>query len=162
MNVNLIFELSMVLNNDHFWELFTRTHDLKEQNGEYFDTSITEKGIIVIYRDSQYKKKVRLLVDTSLIVNDVTDTDKLLRKLNKRIVGYFSHRYRMDDFALSGVNFIVDIDVNSRANVTAYLKVLQRIGKIKGFSPLSCDRFKKKASFCLSGNSNGIVFCCMI
>ena len=159
MNVNLTFELSMVMDNDHFRKAFAGAHNLRElDDDEYLDTSLAVKGISVIYRDSQYKKKVRLLVNTALVVGDMTDTDKLVRKLDKRIADHFDHRYRMDDFTLSGVSFTVDIKVGSRANVSAYLKVLQRVGKVKGFSPVSYDCFDKEASFCLSGNSNGIDF----
>lgn len=38
------------------------------------------------------------------------------------------------------------------------MKVLQRIGKVKGFSPSSYDCFDDIDSFCLDGNSNGIDF----
>lgn len=38
------------------------------------------------------------------------------------------------------------------------MKVLQRVGKVKGFSPISYDCFENKASFCLSGNSDDIDF----
>lgn len=159
MVMNQIFELSMVLDTTQFQEVLAQGYDLRElDDDEYLDTSLAAKGITVIYRDSRYKKKVRLLVNTSLTVSDVTDTDKLVRKLNKRIANYFDHRYGMDDFTLSGVTFTMDIDVGSRANVSAYLKVLQRVGKVKGFSPVSYDCFNEKDSFCLSGNSNDIDF----
>ena len=43
-------------------------------------------------------------------------------------------------------------------NVLAYLKVLQRIGKVKGYSPSDYDCFDSRNSFCLDGNSNDIEF----
>ena len=159
MVLNLTLELSMVLDTDRFRNVLARAYDLRElDDDEHLDTSVAAKGITIIYRDSRYKKKVRLLVNTSLVVSDLTDTDKLVRKLNKRIANYFDHGYGIDDFALSGVTFTMDIDAGSRANVSAYLKVLQRVGKVKGFSPVSYDCFDEKASFCLSGNSNNIDF----
>lgn len=159
MVLNLTLELSMVLDTDRFRDVLARAYDLRElDDDEYLDTSLAVKGITVVYRDSRYKKKVRLLVNTSLIVSDLTDTDKLVRKLKKRITNYFDHKYRMDDFTLSGVTFTMDIDVGSRANVLAYLTVLQRVGKVKGFSPVSYDCFNEKTSFCLDGNSNDIDF----
>lgn len=136
----------------------TKVSYLKELDDEYLDTSLAAKGITVIYRDSRYKKKVRILINTALIVNDPSDTDKLLRKLNKRISEYFDHKYTLDDFTLSGVTLTVDINVGSRTNVSDYLKVLQRVGKVKGFSPISYDCFDDKANFCLSGNSNDTDF----
>lgn len=117
-----------------------------------------EKGITVIYRDSRYKKKVRVLINAGMVVDDPSDTGKLLRKLGTRIEEYFDHRYTLDDFTLSGVTLTLDINVGSRERVSAYLKVLHRVGKVKGFSPVSYDCFDEKASFCLTGNSNDIDF----
>ena len=119
---------------------------------------MAEKGITVIYRDSRYKKRIRLLVNTSLVVADSSNTDKLIRKLGKRIDEYFDHKYGLDDFTLSGVTLTLDINVGSRTNVSNYLKVLQRIGKVKGFSPVEYECFNSKASFCLSGKSNDTDF----
>ena len=159
MTINHTFELSMILDTDQFQRIFTRRNDyLQELDDEYLDTSLAAKGITVIYRDSRYKKKVRLIINVGMVVDDPSDTDKLLRKLNKRISEYFDHKYTLDDFTLSGITLTVDINVGSRTNVSDYLKVLQRIGKVKGFSPISYDCFDDKASFCLSGNSNDTGF----
>lgn len=163
MKINSTYELSMILDTEHFQRVFDRAYHktgyLEELDDEYLDTSLAAKGITVVYRDSQYKKKVRLLVNAALIVDDSSDTDKLLRKLEKRIAEYFNHTYGLDDFTLSGANFVLDINVGSRANVTDYLKVLQRIGRVKGFSPVTYDCFTEKGSFCLGGNSNAVDFC---
>lgn len=162
MNINQTFELSLVLDADHFQRVLTMAYNKSDQWNEVkdgcADLSMAPKGIRVVYRDSRYKKKVRILVNAALVVDDVSDTDKLLRKLDKQIVGYFDHKYGLDDFTLSGVNFVLDINVGSHENVAAYLKVLQRVGKVKGFSPVSYDCFDDKTSFCLSGNSNDIDF----
>ncbi len=162
MNLNQILELSAVLDNEHFQKVFDsayKRNGYMDENGEeYIDYSLSGKGITVIYRDSQYKKKIRLIVNTYLLLDDVSDTDKLIRKLDKRITEYFNSKYQMDDFVLSGMNLVADIDVSTRANALAYLKVIQRIGRVKGFSPASYECFDGNASFCLSGNSNGIEF----
>jgi len=159
MVISLTFELSMTLDTDHFQRIFTtKVGYLKELDNEYVDPSLAEKGITVIYRDSRYKKRIRLLVNTSLVVADSSNTDKLIRKLGKRIDEYFDHKYGLDDFTLSGVTLTVDIDVDSREKVSDYLKVLQRIGKVKGFSPVEYECFDSKASFCLSGKSNDTDF----
>lgn len=159
MVINQTFELSMILDTDQFQRIFdNKVGYLKELDDEYLDTSLAAKGITVIYRDSRYKKKVRILINTALIVNDPSDTDKLLHKLDKHISEYFDHRYTLDDFTLSGVTLTVDINVGSRTNVSDYLKVLQRVGKVKGFSPVNYDCFDDKTSFCLSGNSNDTDF----
>lgn len=161
MILNQTFELSLILDTDPFHKIFTtKASYLKEVelDGEYIDPSLAEKGITVVYRASKYKKRIRVLANAGMIVNDYSNTDKLIRKLDKRISEYFNHRYTLDDFTMSGVTLTVDIDVDSRENVSDYLKVLQRIGKVKGFSPVDYDCFDSKASFCLSGNSNDIDF----
>lgn len=159
MVISLTFELSMTLDTDHFQRIFTtKVGYLKELDNEYVDPSLAEKGITVIYRDSRYKKRIRLLVNTSLVVADSSNTDKLIRKLGKRIDEYFDHKYGLDDFTLSGGTLTLDINVGSRTNVSDYLKVLQRIGKVKGFSPVEYECFDSKASFCLSGKSNDTDF----
>ena len=159
MILNQAFELSMILDTDHFRRLFNaKTSYLKELGDEYLDPSLAEKGITIIYRASKYKKKVRVLVNAGMVVDDPSDTDKLLHKLGKRISEYFDHKYKLDDFTLSGVTLTLDIAIGSREKVSDYLKVLQRIGKVKGFSPVNYDCFDDKASFCLSGNSNDTDF----
>lgn len=160
MVINQTFELSLVLDTDQFQQVFTtKAGYLKElDDEEYIDASLAAKGITIIYRDSRYKKKIRLLANAGVAVDDPSDTDKLVRKLDKRIAGYFNREYSLDDFTLSGVILTMDIDVGNRANVSDYLKVLQRGGKVKGFSPVSYDCFDDKTSFCLSGNSNDTDF----
>lgn len=162
MKLNQFFELSMVLDTDHFQRIFRMAYDragyLKENGDEYADTSLSSKGIIVVYRDSQYKKKIRLIINTHLLLDDESNIGKLPHKLEKRIAEYFNYKYHLDDFVLSGMSLITDIDVGSRNNVLAYLKVLQRVGKVKGFSPTSYDGIDENSSFCLSGNSNAIDF----
>ena len=159
MVINQTFELSMILDTDRFQRVLTsKAGNLKELDEEYLDTSLAAKGISIIYRDSRYKKRVRALVNAGMVVDDPSDTGMLLRKLDKRIGEYFDHRYALDDFTLSGVTLTLDINVGSRAKVSDYLKVLQRVGKVKGFSPVIYDCFDNKASVCLSGNSNDIDF----
>ena len=159
MVINQTFELSMILDTDQFQRIFdNKVGYLKELDDEYLDTSLAAKGITIIYRNSRYKKKVRVLVNTAVIVDNPFDTDKLIRKLDKRISEYFDHGYALEDFTLSGVTLTVDINVGSREKVSDYLKVLQRVGKVKGFSPVNYDCFDDKTSFCLSGNSNDTDF----
>lgn len=159
MIINQTLELSMILDTDPFRRIFdNKVGYLKELDNEYLDPSLATKGITIIYRDSRYKKKVRVLINAGVVVDDPSDTDKLLRKLDKRISEYFDHRYTLDDFTLSGVTLTVDINVGSREKVSDYLKVIKRVGKVKGFSPVDYDCFDDKASFCLSGNSNDTDF----
>ena len=159
MYINLIFELSMVLDEERFHKVLSHVHHKADcmEKEEYADQSLEEKGIVVIYRDSQYKKKIKLIIDPGF-VSDSRSSDKLIRKLDKCINEYFDFQYKIDDFTLSGVTFTANIDVDSRENVLAYLKVLKRIGKVKGFSQSEYDCFEDIDSFCMEGNSNDIRF----
>lgn len=162
MYINQILELSMVLDNEKFQKVLGRvreTNYLEKNEGEYIDRSLETKGIVVFFRDSQYKKKISLLINSGLVLDcDKPDPVKLIRKLDKRIGGYLGFKYRMEDFDLSWMILSTDIDVHNRENVAAYLKVLQRIGKVKGFSLSDYKCFDDIGSFCLEGNSNGIEF----
>lgn len=159
----MIIELSMILERENFRNIMSiansRNKYLVENDDEYIDSLFAAKGITVIYRDSQYKKKVKLVVNLGMVEKSgMSDSKKLIRKLEKRIDEYFNHKYRLDDFTLSGVVLSMDIDVGNHENVSAYIKVLQRIGKVKGFSPVNYDCFDEETSFCLDGNSNGVGF----
>lgn len=163
MYIKQLFELSMVLDNGRFQKALNRAYKkagyLDGDNEEYIDQSVASKGVTVMFRDSQYKKKVKLLVDWGRIAgSNEKDSDRLIRKLHKRIGEYFDFRYGMEDFILSGMALMADIDVHSRENVSAYLKVLKRIGRVKGFSQSDYDCFENVDSFCLDGNSNHINF----
>lgn len=162
MYTNIIFELSMVLDNDKFQKLLRRANiknDYFKEDDEYTDLSLAHKGITVKYRDSTYKKKIRVFINTGMIANsDNIEPNKVSRKINKRINEYFDCKYRIDDFSLSGIILIKDIDVHSHKNVSEYIKVLRRIGRVKGFSGLTDERLDEIDNFCLEGNSNGILF----
>ena len=163
MFVNPVFELSMVLSSDKFHRLLSKMSDrtdcLEESDEGYIDRLLAVSGIVVKYRSSQYKKKVKLIVNPHIMFGDDDfDPEKFVKKLSKRIDEYFCRQYSLRDFKLSKVVLTADIDVHSRENVSAYIKVFQRIGKVKGFSPVSYDCFGKETSFCLEGNSNGVEF----
>ena len=160
MYINQIFELSMVLDHERFHKVFKHVHSsIEKKEEEYVDRSLEEKGITVIYRDSQYKKKIKLIVNIgNLLGNGEHDPDKIARKLNKRIGEYFCFKYKLDDFFISEMRLVTDINVGTRDKVVAYLKVLRRIGRAKGFSPVSYECFENIDCFCLEGNSNGIGF----
>lgn len=163
MYINQIFEFSIVLDHGEFHKVLARACDrtgyMERNEDEYIDHSLESKGITVTYRDSQYKKKIRLLFNSGLLMDGkLSDSDKLTRKMDKRIAEYFDFKYQLDDFQLSGVTLVTDINVGDYERKTAYLKVLKRIGRVKGFSPVNYEGFDERVSFCLEGNSNGIAF----
>lgn len=159
MKLNQIFEFSMALDNGNFQKILSVAYNMEKHEEEYIDRQLGDKGITVIYRNSQYKKKVKIIANSRLLLGDnKIDSDKLIRKLDKYIRRYFGFRYQLSDFSLSGVILAVDIDAHDHDSVSAYLKVLHRIGRVKGFSPIYFDCFDNNKSFCLDGNSNGIQF----
>ncbi len=163
MYINQIFEFSIVLDHERFHQVFKHIHNkdgyMEKKEDEYIDQSLEEKGITVIYRDSPYKKKIKLIVNTGQLLNGCEfDAEKIVRKLNKHIGEYFGFKYKLDDFNLSGMRLVTDINVGTHDEVAAYLKVFRRISRVKGFSPVSYECFEDVDSFCLDGNSNGIEF----
>ena len=163
MYINQVLELFMELDRDRFQKVLNRIYKkagyLEGDNEEYIDQSMASRGITVIYRNSQYKKKIKLIIEPRLVSDSkLSDTDRLIRKLDKRINEYLDFKYRLDDLVLSGVTLAADIDVHSHENVSAYLKVLRRIGRVKGYSPADYDCFENVDSFCLDGISNSITF----
>ncbi len=164
MYINHIFELSIVLDGKSFQKITDRVGPLAD-GWEYDDDEYTDRGalkscgITVKFRDSRYKKKIQLLVNTAVLLDGgKQDGGKLIRRLNTFVSEYFHTKLRLNDFTLTGAAFIIDMDVGSRGTTSAYIRVLQRIGKVKGFSPASNEGLAKNSSFCLSGNSNDIDF----
>lgn len=163
MFINPTIELTVMLDNNKFKKLFSiicsRSNCIEENEDGYIDNSLADKGIVVLFRNSRYKKKVRLIVKPCIMLDDEKpNPEKFVRKLNKRIDEYFGGQYQLADFKLSKAVLSTDIDVHSRENVSAYLKIFQRIGKVKGYSQIHYDCFEKGTSFCLEGNSNGTEF----
>lgn len=163
MFINPTIELTIMLDNNNFKKLFSiicsRSNCIEENDEGYIDNSLADKGIVVLFRNSQYKKKVRLIVKPCIMLDDKEpNPEKFVRKLNKRIDEYFGGQYQLADFKLSKAVLSTDIDVHSRENASAYLKIFQRIGKVKGYSQIHYDCFEKGESFCLEGNSNGTEF----
>jgi len=161
MFLNCAFVLVLSPDSDKYSKLFDRTYSDFECVDEnmYADRTFESKGISVLYQDSQYKKKIKLIVNPCrLLDSDKPDSEKLIHKLDKRIERYFNNKFKLDDFELSGMGLTVDIDVRSSERVFDYLKVLRRIGKVKGFSPSRDNGLDDDAGLFYDGNSNGIKF----
>ncbi len=160
MNIKPIFLLSMTLDSGSFkkvWKQCASKKDgLETKDGQYYDLSLNEKGLIFLYRNSQYQKKLSVLVNPAVIKDNLHDTAQFIRKLDKRLTQYFHAEYCLDDFTLYGMYLNTNLDVGSSKNAAAYLKVLHRLGKVKGFSPSNREPFDDDSCFCLNGNSNAI------
>jgi hypothetical protein len=133
-----------------------------DDDNKYADHSLASKGITVTYHDNAYKKKVKLIVSWNNAFGEEETGDdiisKNLRKLETRIDSYFNSKYKLNDFKLSGMRIVMDIDVHHRGKAASYMKVLKKIGYVKGFSARSGRKSDKGSSFNLKGNSNGIEF----
>ena len=157
-------ELVLFLDAEKFNRLLSRVHGNLEyiDSNKFVDQTLFSKGITITYHDRQYKKKVQFTVNSNAILDDEepneNNSDKLVRKLKKRIDGYFNSKYTLDDLNLTGMSLITHINVRNREKTAAYIKVLQRVGKVKGFSPAMENWFNDDICFWLEGNSNGIEF----
>jgi hypothetical protein len=163
MNTKLIFELSMHIDNNAFTKIIRKLSpdlcQLPDNDDEYFDNSMISKGIAVKFRNSTYKKKITLVINAAQVLDTPeTDSEKLCRKINKRILKYFDNEYTIDDFCLSGAAIVTDIDVGCRTKVSSYIKTLKRIRMVKRFSPAHYDGIDDSSSLCLKGNSSGVDF----
>lgn len=161
MYINCVVELTMMVDNDKFHALLSRVHKQVEEldDHKFLDQTMSSKGLMVIYQDQQYKKKVKLTINPNAILNGKeVNSDKLIPKIERCIRDYFGFKYTLDNFNVKRIIFMADIDVGSSEKVAAYVKVLQRIGKVKGFSPVRYDCFADDIGFCVEGNSNGIHF----
>ncbi len=68
MYINRVFKLTMILDTNEFESIISKHTLLETDGGEYIDPSLAHKGITVLYRDSQYKKKVTLVVNCALVL----------------------------------------------------------------------------------------------
>ena len=173
-------ELTLIVDANKFEKLKNRAYEKsqyshkvfpdKKRKGVCIDRAFKDKGIKVEYHDGTYKKRIKFIVNPTTLLggDDVIklwkpneeNVSKLVKKLEKNIERYFNSKHKLKDFKLTRIDFTVNIDVGSRENVSAYIKVLQNIGRVKGFSPKYDDDagIEKDLSFDLEGNSNGVEF----
>lgn len=162
MDIKRIFDLSITLDKGSFKKVWKQCYSEKKYSGnngcQYFDLSMEDKGLIILYQNSQYQKKIRIYVNQAVVESNLNNTEKFIQKLDKRISEYFHSEYLLHDFTLHGLYMSTDIGVGNSKNAAAYLKVLHRLGKVKGFSPSDCEGLDDDSYLCLDGNSNAISF----
>ena len=131
----------------------------EEVDSDCVDRTYEDEGVLVIYRNRQYKKTIRLIVRVNALAQDDTrNIDKLLRKLKKRVSSYFGSMLSLEDFTLSDVSLCTNIEAGSKVNARSYLKVLKKMGRIKGFSVVDHDGIDGNSYYSLEGNSRAIDF----
>lgn len=159
MCLNQVLKLNMVLEADQFQRIFGHHNPVEMDGKEYIDQALAHKGITVLYRNSQYKKKVSLIVSPDLVLKGKgPDPHKFVHKLEKQIAEYLGSRYTLDDFLFAELTLTADLHVGSRDTIAAYIRVLQRVGKVKRYSPVRYKGLGEDSSFCLDGNSNFVTF----
>ncbi len=156
MHLKHIMELSMLLDNERFQELMEQIYDNAPTQENFNDDSMCEEGFLVLYRNSEYKKKVRLVVDP-VYLGSTDKPDQLVKKLDKQIQKYFSGEYCLHDFTVSGFWMQMEISVD-KGTVEDYLAVLKRVGRVKGFTPDTIEEYQQEQGLVWHGNSNGILF----
>jgi hypothetical protein len=176
------FELTLDIDSEKFHKIKDKAYKKSKGNHRmykdnkkadvYIDTALKEKGITKIeYHDNLYKKKIIFIINPSRVLggDDIiqlwqpkeNNIKELISKLDKYIDDYFNNKFSLNDFRLSRIDFTVNIDVGDRENVSAYLKILRNIGKVKGFAPKydkNDDKIDHDLSFDLDGISNGVEF----
>jgi len=167
MQLNFNLELTMELDSERFYKLLKKFLGAEEYEtppdyGKYTDSSLVEKGLFIMYFNEQYRKKIKIIVNSDLILKDEEPNKDnafdVVRKLEKRIEKYFKSKFRLNHFKLTGVIITKDIDVSSRDTVSDYIQVLRRIGRVKGFSPAKDNEYDDNLGFRLKGISNNIEF----
>ena len=98
------------------------------------------KGITVGKSRDKYAKKVTLRVNPSVLF-DIDDLKlwkptrktivELIRLIEKNIEEHFDSD--LSDFELSRCDYTVNIDVKTQKAVSAYVAVLNNIGKVTGY-----------------------------
>jgi hypothetical protein len=137
----------------------------------HIDTIFADKGIKIEYHGDKYEKKIKFIPNPTTLLggNDVKklwkpdkeNVSEFIGKLDRRVEDYFDMEYSLSSFKLTRVDFTVNIDVGDRELVSSYIKVLHRIGKVKGFAlkyKKNEEWIDKDRSFDLAGNSNDIQY----
>lgn len=158
-----IYELTMTIENKEFKkimnEVWSKTRMVSIQVDEYVDDSLADKGMLVIFHDNKYKKKIRLVINAAELGNfEEVASDVLIKKISKLIKKYFNGKYQLNDFSLHKTILVRDIDVKSKKNVQSYLKVLHKTNFAKSYSRSKNNDLSKDSYFCVRGNSNGVEF----
>lgn len=179
------FELTLETNAKDFTYLLSRAYKIAKKgkhrvghstkhtsNDVRVDAALASKGITVEYHNCEFRKMIKLRVNPSEVLggNDLKlwqpsdrNIEELLEKINEHIEGYFDANYTLDDFILSRVEFTANLDVGKN-NVPAYIRLMHKIGKGKGFSAkysatdYISGGIRKENSFDLEGKTNGIAF----
>lgn len=178
-------ELTLETNAKEFKRLLTCAYKMAKKNKHRvgystkytstdvrIDDCLAADGITIEYHNCDFRKMVKFRVNPSETLggNDLklwkpnnSNIQALLNLLDCHIEDYFDSHYCLNDFTLTRVEFTSNINVG-KENVSAYINLMYKIGKVKKFSPkynnfdFTTGRIKKEHSFDLEGNTNDIGF----
>lgn len=179
------FELTLDTNTKNFNYLLSRAYKMAKKDKHRVgystkhttydvrvDDALASEGIMIEYHAHDYRKSIKLRVNPSEVLGgsdlklwkpNTRNIEALIEKLNEHIDDYFDSEYVLDDLILSRVEFTANLDVG-KENVPAYIRLMYKIGKVKGFSAkysvldYAAGDIKKERSFDLEGKTNGIAF----
>jgi len=172
------FELSLRLN-DREHETLRAEAYVKAENSHrmyedkrlaywniHVDETLAPNGIRIEYHDSFLYNIIKFIVNPSKLLggDDIPKlwkpTDRnikaLLKRLKVHIKAYFDGKFKLNDFAITRIDYTANINVGSRKNVSDYIKILHGLGRVKGFAPKykkSNKRIDKALSFDLKSKS---------
>jgi len=166
------FELTKEVDTNEYQQQRNKVKDKKKYNNELArDFSFVKEGMTVWYHQTKYKKKIKLIINPSRLLggDDLISLWKpkkkniieLLDGIDEFITQYFGSKYELNDFTLTRIDFTKNIRLENGNEVSAYIKALYNIRKVKGFSPKynkNDEWYNKDWSFDLEGNSSGIAF----
>jgi len=164
------FELSKVVEKPVFNEYRNAVRDKKTYDYET-DThfKLAKNGIIVKYHKTETKNQIKLYINPSMLLGNTdlfaqwktskSNIEKMLHDLDDHIIDYFNYEYKVNDFKVSRFTLVSNILLDSQETSAAYIKILQSIRKVKGFTPkYKNDLLLDEHRFDLVGNTNGIEF----
>jgi len=154
----------------HDWRNIVRNKKTYDRDSET-DFSYVKEGITIWYHKTKHRKWIKLIINPSRILGlddlitlwepNKQNRGQLIFELDKFIEEYFDSEYELKDFTLTRIDFTKNVRLGNKEKVSAYIKFLHNIRKVKGFSPKYGKRdtwYIEDFGFDLEGNSNGIDF----
>ena len=164
------FELRIEVNSSTFDYWRNKAKDRKKFDPESNkDFSCVKNGITVWFHGTVHRRWIKLIVNPSRVLGmddvvklwkpDGKNRRQLFCELDNFFKYYFNSYYKLNSFTLTRFDITTNLKLGSQELVSAYIKFLHNIKKVKGFSPKydkTYTDYDTNASFDLEGNSNGI------
>jgi len=149
----------------------------KVKDGKKFDKkdnkdfSLVKNGITVWFHETTHRRWIKLIVNPSRVLGmddvvklwkpDGKNRKQLFDELDYFYKNYFNSYYKLNDFILTRYDLTKNLKLGSHDLVTAYIKFLHNIKKVKGFAPKyskndTPDNYDSDLSFDLKGKTKGV------